>query len=76
MTEIKVQYDDGLCAVEGCENRGQPQICPYDGSYHRHGKVHYENNHPRHPDVKFKAGAWRGICKYHFDGIEPRVRAR
>ena len=29
------------CAVEGCEDEGRRQVCPYDGRVHHHGRVHY-----------------------------------
>ena len=61
--------DDGLCAVEGCDERGRPQVCPYDQRYHRHGCIHYENDHPFHPEMRFKSGAWRRICDPHYATI-------
>jgi hypothetical protein len=76
MTEpLVVQYNDGQCAVEGCTDRGRPQVCPYDGRYHRHGKVHYANEHPWHPTLAFRSGAWRGICDRHYEVIIGAARA-
>ena len=68
--EILVQYDDGLCAVEDCAERGRPQVCPYDGRYHHHGKIHYKNDHRIHPALRFKAGPWRGVCDSHMTKIK------
>jgi len=66
---IKVQYDDGMCAVQGCRNPGRRQVCPYDNRYHHHGKIHYENQHRWHPDLHFKRGPWRGVCDAHMKVI-------
>ena len=65
-TIVDEYQDDGLCAVEGCDRAGQRQVCLYDYAYHRHGAIHYVNDHPFHPDMTFKAGAWRGICNPHY----------
>jgi len=32
------------CAVEGCEDEGRRQTCPYDGRVHHHGRVHYPDS--------------------------------
>ena len=75
---IQQVVDEDRCAVEGCPNQGRPQVCPYDGRYHHHGRIHYENGHRLHPEMKFRPiddGGWRGMCDFHYQLIEPRVRA-
>lgn len=58
------------CAVVGCENVGRPQVCPYDGKYHHHGNIHYDDGHRWHPHLRFKSGTWRGICDEHMAEIK------
>lgn len=62
-----------LCAVEGCENQGQRQVCPFDGRYHHHGRIHYENDHPLLGGMRFRDLAqhgWLGICDPHYVDIK------
>jgi len=70
--------DDERCAVEGCEEAGRAQVCVYDGRYHWHGKIHYENGHPFHPELRFRAledGGWRGVCNDHYQAIKNGAQA-
>ena len=67
--------DDGLCAVVDCPARGRPQVCPYDGRYHHHGYIHYQNGHRWHPSLTFRAGAWHGVCDRHYEVIIGAARA-
>lgn len=58
-----------LCAVALCRLKGEPMRCPYDGTLHGHGRVHYECHNRPHfaPDSKlrFKTDEWRLICYAH-----------
>lgn len=61
------------CAVVGCPERGRPQLCPYDGRYHHHGRIHYENGHPWHPAMRFypiSEEGWLFVCNQHYAEIE------
>jgi hypothetical protein len=53
------------CAVVGCSREGRPQICPYDGSRHHHGRIHYDCGYPKH-SVAFHEGTWDLICDVHY----------
>ena len=67
------QVDERECAVEDCHEWGKPQVCVYDGRYHHHGRIHYENGHPFHPELRFRGmdeGGWRGICNTHMKQIK------
>ena len=75
MAEIMVQYDDGKCAVGGCEADGRPQVCIYDSRYHRHGKIHYVNAHPFHPALWFKDGPWCDVCNPHYAEMKAGAEA-
>ena len=68
-TVVLMPIDDGLCAVEDCQSRGLPQVCPYDRKYHHHGYIHYENGHRWHPQLVFRSGAWHGMCDSHYGVI-------
>lgn len=61
------------CAVVDCERVGRPQVCPYDGRYHHHGRIHYENGHPWHPSLVFRhsnlADGWPYVCDVHYAEI-------
>ena len=61
-----VMPPDETCAVEGCDNPGMPQRCPSDGSYHRHGMVHY--NHMSGHSLTFREG-WHLICDEHYKAL-------
>lgn len=54
-----------LCAVEGCEKRARPQLCPYDGRYHGHGAIHYDCGHPK-SQLQFRKGGWFWVCDEHY----------
>jgi hypothetical protein len=73
------QLDEGIrgeatCAVEGCEEQGKPQVCPYDGRMHRHGKVHYDCGSPKSA-LKFRGGRWRLICDTHLGVLQAERKA-
>lgn len=53
------------CAVVGCAREGSPQICPYDGRYHHHGRIHYDCGYPVH-SVKFRDDGWHFVCDEHY----------
>lgn len=61
-------YD--LCAVTDCMAWGEPQVCLWDGKYHHHGRIHYDNGYPSavRGGLTFRDlddGGWRGVCKAH-----------
>jgi len=56
-----------LCAVSGCEHRGIPQVCLYDGRRHHHGCIHYDCDAAkmtRH-GLMFREG-WGLLCPSHY----------
>lgn len=56
------------CAVVGCAEHGKPHRCPYDGSFHHHGCVHYQEatEHGTHAHgLKFRKG-WAWLCDKHY----------
>lgn len=65
--------DAPLCAVVGCRTAGRPQVCPYDGRYHHHGRIHYECHTYKHNDpgteLRFRKGAWHLMCDEHYAQI-------
>jgi hypothetical protein len=50
------------CAVVDCASPGRSQVCPADGQYHSHGRIHYEHCHS---DLTMRAG-WHFICDDHY----------
>lgn len=65
-----------LCAVEGCEHRGTPHRCLYDGSSHHHGCVHYDcaaAEATKH-GLKFRDG-WGWLCASHYVVLKRAQRA-
>jgi hypothetical protein len=62
-----------MCAVVGCIEPGKHHTCPYDGSRHHHGRIHYENNHFAHPEIVFRDGPWMLICDRHYKQICNRL---
>jgi len=74
--EPALLYAVDTCAVVGCERRGTYHTCPYDGSRHHHGLIHFENNHPAHPDMQFDdKHIWKKVCDEHFQQIDEAVIA-
>lgn len=55
--------DQIRCAVVDCLDRGGPRTCPYDGRYHRHGRIHY-GTIPS--SLTFHKGAWDYLCYGHY----------
>jgi len=53
-----------VCAVLGCEAEGKVHECPYDGSLHRHGRIHYDCGYPV-SRLEFRDG-WHLICDEHY----------
>ena len=53
-----------VCAVVGCEAKGKPQICPYDGHYHHHGCIHYADAAAGH-GLTFRTDGWCYVCDTH-----------
>ncbi len=59
--------DFRVCAVDGCDRLGSPQVCPYDDRYHHHGCIHYDCGYPKH-SVSFKDDkTWHFVCAEHYD---------
>lgn len=57
-----------ICAVRSCKNEGEIHTCPYDGSLHGHGMIHYDCGYPP-SKLKFHKG-WHLICDKHFQIIK------
>ena len=59
-----------LCAVDGCEKEGKPQVCPHDGRMHHHGRIHYDCGYPVH-SLKFRSmdEGWFLICDEHYQVV-------
>jgi hypothetical protein len=61
--------DSHLCAVRGCFQRGGSMRCPYDGTLHGHGRIHYECHRAPHfaphSELRFEPDDWRLICPTH-----------
>jgi hypothetical protein len=53
------------CAVVDCGNPGRPQVCPYDGRFHHHGRIHYDCGYPAH-SLTFEQGEWLYVCNEHY----------
>lgn len=62
------------CAVVGCNEPGRPQQCPYDGTYHRHGAVHYDCGYPTSA-LKFHKGDWYWVCDTHISMLAAERKA-
>lgn len=58
--------DKPECAVMMCEEPGRPQVCPYDGARHHHGRIHYDVAEKIGTSLTFRVGAWRDICNLHY----------
>ena len=65
--------DHLLCAVMNCPEPGRPQVCPYDGSLHGHGMIHYEEGYPI-SRLTFRAG-WHLICEEHYAVLDGERKA-
>ena len=50
------------CGVVGCSEPGEASRCPYDGEFHRHGRVHYSG--PPKSSLSFRDG-WHLLCAAH-----------
>jgi hypothetical protein len=60
------------CAVADCEHEGRPFTCPYDGSRHGHGRIHYETGKT---GLVFRGG-WHLICYVHYQACCAEWAAR
>lgn len=62
-----------LCAVVGCEEQGAPQVCPYDGAKHGHGRIHYNCHRYQHfapkSKLRFRNDQWRLLCERHYQQV-------
>ncbi len=69
----------GICAVRDCGRTGVAATCPYDGSSHGHGRVHYECHKRWVPwtELAFEdlaVGGWRLICQEHLDQMNSEIQ--
>ena len=60
-----VTSNAGRCAVVRCFKRPRPRVCPYDGTRHGHGAIHYDCGYPE-SSLKFRTGDWFWICDEHY----------
>lgn len=70
---------ESLCAVLNCGRAGVNATCPYDGSSHGHGRVHYECHKRWVPwtELEFEdlaVGGWRLICREHLDQMNSEIQ--
>jgi len=72
------------CAVVGCCEPGRPHLCPYDGTQHGHGRIHYNCHGYAHfapgSSLTFHDGDWRLLCDAHHRQVlgelaQPRAAA-
>ena len=61
--------DKALCAVDGCDHEGKPQICPFDHRAHRHGCIHYGCGYPASA-LTYRAEGWHWICDEHYKVVQ------
>jgi hypothetical protein len=54
-----------ICAVTDCKDDGHAHICPYDGRFHHHGRIHYGCGYPE-SSLKFREG-WNFVCDRHYE---------
>jgi hypothetical protein len=74
-----VAKPESLCAVRDCGRAGVNATCPYDGSSHGHGRVHYECHKRWVPwtELEFEdlaVGGWRLICREHLDQMNSEIQ--
>lgn len=75
MPTSDAEYWQRPCCVVDCPNEGKRRICPYDGQYHHHGRIHYSCDHPAH-SLAFRAGeGWLLICDEHYRTVVAEVAA-
>lgn len=60
-----------VCAVVGCEAEPKPHTCPYDGTRHGHGAIHYWC---RPSALQFREGDWFQMCDAHYQQILRELR--
>lgn len=66
------------CAVLTCPNEGKPQVCPYDGSFHHHGRIHYDCHRAKHfaglrTSLEFQPTGWFLMCDAHYSQIREEI---
>jgi hypothetical protein len=57
------------CAIEDCTESGTSMTCPYDGTPHRHGMIHYNCGAFYKANKSRFRERWHLLCKYHADEI-------
>lgn len=64
------------CAVVGCRSQGLPQICPYDGRYHHHGRIHYDCPRAQPTALEFYQDEWDLLCDEHYGVLTSELLTR
>lgn len=68
------QENQEVCAVVGCEKRGRPQVCLYDGRAHHHGCIHYDvaktNGDASRAGIEEFRKDWCLLCDDHYSALE------
>lgn len=54
-----------VCAVKDCIATAKPHRCPYDGSFHSHGCIHYTAERAAKLGLEMREG-WAQLCDDHF----------
>lgn len=75
----RVTKPEHLCAVLDCGRTGVSATCPYDGSSHGHGRIHYECHERWVPGSRLRfeslaVGGWRLICPEHLDQMNSEIQ--
>lgn len=65
----------GICAVEGCTERGECHPCFYDGTTHHHGCIHYDKKAFAEAGHVVRPG-WGWLCNTHFQIAWELFRAK
>jgi hypothetical protein len=73
------QPGEAPCAAADCPNLGRPQVCPYDGRYHHHGRIHYgdaPNRGVGQEGIAWRSEGWHLMCDAHYTQVEAWVEGR
>lgn len=70
--------DRPRCAVVGCTNDGRPHRCPYDGTFHGHGRIHYDchSKWVKNTKLSFEPDDWHLLCPDHYREVLAEINAR
>ena len=64
------------CAVIDCSREGKSQLCPYDGRFHHHGRIHYDCPRAQPTVLTFDESDWHLICDEHYAVLTGEMLAR